>query len=220
MNTIRARVLLNELFHEYDAVKAHEYYLRTRELKGDQPGGPEDPESVRRAKEASAEAEKKKAAREQSREQLRQELEQKLTQLNARVDELNAAIKRAKFNAMRQAGNISEKELSRRISMEMKKPGSSQSAGSKDKASSGSGDSGSSGDTPSDKKTYDKSAAQKRKDAKAAKEKYEKEKAVANPDEGVAQIQDKVDQTNQKLENLQKRLDAIARVAGKTDDSS
>lgn len=195
-------VPLTELFHEYDPVKAREYYLRTRELKGRRPaavkvggrapgGGPSKAELAKRKLEAERKAEKAK-------------LQAKLAELEVRVDQLNRAIKQAKVEAMRRAGGVSEDTLNRMISQEVKSPGSSKGMKDEKKPDAKAKDKGSS-------EPEDKTAAQKRDAAKAAKEKYEKE----HPEAGDSELRDKVTKTAERLEKLQKRIEAIGRVGAK-----
>lgn len=193
---------LDTLKHDYDPVAAREYYLRTRELKGRTKGSSVEPESVRVANKASAEAEAKKQEVSSDRSERQAQLKAQLEELEIRVDQLNAAIKKAKRAAMSRAG-VSEDTLARMITAEVKSPGSSKGIGAKDEKGSDS-DSGSSDDKP-------KTAAEKKKAAKAAKEKYDEE----NPDSPEAAdqaLQDKIDETAEKIEKLQKRVEAINRV--------
>ncbi|QJD49597.1 hypothetical protein HWD32_gp19 [Gordonia phage Secretariat] len=188
---------LNELFHEYDPVKAREYYLRTRELKGRKPAAAK-PVGKGRDAAARAQAAKQKLAAE--RKAKRQKLQAKLKELETRLDQLNRAIKQAKIAAMRRAGNVSEDTLNRMITQELKSPGSSK--GMKDsKEKKGEKAEG-------DEKPQKKTAAQKREAAEYAKEKYEEE----NPKTGNEALQEKVDKTAERIEKLQKRVEAIGRI--------
>lgn len=204
----------DELRHEYDPVKAHEYYLRTRELKGRQPGQSQEPESVRVANQAAERERQVEAERQKRREALKARLEE----LEVRLEQLKAAVKRARLAAMRRAG-VSEETLNRMISQEVKSPGSTKGGtslpeGKEDKSSKD----GSSDSDDSDRKP--KTAEQKRKDAKAAKERYEEEKAKnPDPDEQLAALQEKVDEANQRIEKMQKRVEAIKRI-GSDDDKA
>ncbi|QGJ89065.1 hypothetical protein SEA_BURLEY_21 [Gordonia phage Burley] len=191
-------VPLSELFHEYDPVKAREYYLRTRQLKGRKPAAGKTPPKGRGP--SKAELAKRKLAAKRKAE--RAELKKKLAELEVRVDQLNRAIKQAKVAAMRRAGNVSEDTLNRMISAEVKSPGSSK--GMKDEKEP---------DKKKEKssKPDDKTAAEKREAAKAAKEAYEKENPDAGEDSN-SDIREKVDKTAERLEKLQKRVEAIGRI--------
>lgn len=193
---------LNELFHEYDPVKAREYYLRTRELKGRKPAASRPVGDKRSTGPSKAELARRKLQAERKAE--RAKLEAKLSELETRVDQLNRAIKQAKVEAMRRAGNVSEETLSRMISAEVKSPGSSKGMKDEKKADDKSKDQANS--TP-DKKT----AAEKRKAAKAAKEKYDEENPDSK-DQSNSDLKEKVDSTAEKLETLQKRVEAIGRI--------
>jgi hypothetical protein len=209
--TNQVKAWLGAIFHDldtilhagdYDPVKAREYYLRTRELKGREKGESVEPESVRVANRASAAAETKQQEVKSDRSERQAQLKAQLEELEIRVDQLNAAIKKAKRAAMSRAG-VSEDTLARMITKEVKSPGSSKGMGdAKDEKGS---------DSDSDSSDKPKTAEQKRKAAKAAKEKYDEE----NPDSPEAAdqaLQDKIDETAEKLEKLQKRIEAINRV--------
>lgn len=209
----KAEVWLNtlfndrELYHEYDPVKAREYYLRTRELKGRQPGA-EDPESVRRAQQASTEAAERDKQIEVERQKRREALKARLEELEVRLEKLKNAVKRARLAAMRRAG-VSEETLNRMITQEVKSPGSTK-GGKVDPSAEKAGGKSDSSDSSDDKP---KSAQQKRKDAKAAKERYEEEqKQNPDPDEELAALQEKVDDANNRIEKMQKRVEAIQRI--------
>lgn len=198
----RASIFIDTfLIHAYDPVAAREYYLRTRELKGRAPGAGAEPVSVRNAAKASAESQaaKQKVASERAND--RAALQAQLAELEVRVDQLNRAIKQAKVEAMRRAGGVSEETLSRMISAEVKSPGSSKEMGKSKDEPAKEQDKGSS-------ETEEKTASQKRDAAKAAKEKYEEE----NPESGNEALQEKVTKTAERLEKLQKRIEAIGRV--------
>lgn len=189
------------LIHEYDPVAAREYYLRTRKLLGREPGEGADPVSVRNAAKASAESQAAKQKVESERANDRAALQAQLAELEVRVDQLNAAIKQAKAEAMRRAGGVSEETLSRMITAEVKSPGSSKELGKSKDEPAKAEDKGSS-------ETEEKTASQKREAAKVAKEKYEEE----NPESGNEALQEKVTKTAERLEKLQQRIEAIGRV--------
>ena len=200
-----------ELFHEYDPVKAREYYLRTRELKGRETGGG-DPESAKRAAKAAAEAEARQDDVELQREKLRELLKIQLEELEVRLEKLKNAVKQGKLAAMRRAG-VSEETLSRMITQEVKSPGSTKGGtedaeGKTDKAA------GDKAEPESDDKP--KTQKQKNDAAKAAKEKYEEEKAKnPNPDEQLAELQEKVDSAMQNIEKMQAKVEAMKRIGVK-----
>lgn len=194
---------IHDLIHEYDPVKAREYYLRTRQLKGRGPAATKEPSK------GQTPADRTKAAKEKlSAERLanRAKLEAELKKLEARLDQLKQALKQAKAEAMRRAGNVSEETINRMISAEVKSPGSSKSMGKSKDSPSTKGDDG----TTPEKKTV----AEKKKAAKAAREKYDKEEKV-EPDStsnGGDSLEKKVEQTAEKVEKLQKKVEAIGRV--------
>lgn len=191
------------LKHEYDPVAAREYYLRTRELKGRTKGSDPTLVSVQNAAKSSAAAEAAQKEISTERKSAREELKSKLEELEVRVERLKLEIKKAKVAAMRRAGGVSEETLSRMITKELKSPGSSKKPDDKDSkdAKGSEAESDSSDDKP-------KTAAEKKKAAKAAKEKYEEE----NPESGDEGLQNKIDEAAKRIETLQKRLEAIARI--------
>ncbi|QFP94903.1 hypothetical protein SEA_OHMYWARD_21 [Gordonia phage OhMyWard] len=201
-NTFYEVTPLTELFHEYDPIKAREYYLRTRQLKGRKPGAGKPAPKGRGPSKAQL-AKQKLAAKRKAE---RAKLKAKLAELESRVDQLNAAIKQAKLAAMRRAG-VSEDTLNRMITAEVKSPGSSK--GMKDEK-----DEKDKSDKK-DSKPDDKTVAEKREAAKAAKKAYEKENPDAGKDDSNSDIQEKVDKTAERLEKLQKRVEAVARIGAK-----
>jgi len=84
---------LHELLHValgYDPVKAHEYYLRTRKLKGRQPGSGKQPEGFAKAnanRHDSAKAKQKK------------ELAARIQSLSAKLSKLEALIRKREHEA-------------------------------------------------------------------------------------------------------------------------
>lgn len=194
------------LAHEYDPVAAREYYLRTRQLKGRKQGSSSTPESVRTAAEAEARADQKAQEVQTERTERREALKKQLKELEVKLEQLNKAIKRGKAEAMRKAG-VSEETLNRMISQEVKSPGSSKGLGDK------SNDGGSGSDSDSTPKT----AQQKKKDAKAAKEAYEEEtkndpKNTNTGDDELDELQDKIDATTKKIAKLQEKTEALKRI--------
>lgn len=200
----------NELFHEYDPVKAREYYLRTRELKGREEGSG-DPESVKRAAAAEVESNARADDVEYQRAKLQEALNAKLEELEARTEQLKVAIKRAKVAAMRKAG-VSEETLGRMIAQEVKSPGSTKGGTEVEGDDKPAEDSTKGGSDSSDDKP--KTAKQKKDAAKAAKEAYEEEKKNnPNPDEELAAIQDKIDAAFENIEKTQEKIEALQRIA-------
>lgn len=200
------------LMHEYDPIKAREYYLRTRELKGRATAN-SDPESVRRAREAEAKAEQKADDVEAQREALKEALKVQLEELEVRLEQLKAAVKNGKLAAMRRAG-VSEETLSRMISQEVKSPGSTQ-GGTKDEKGEKDAEKGSDAEGES-KDQKPKTQSQKNKDAKAAKERYEEEKkANPNPDDALEELQSKVDAAQEKIDKMMARVEAMKRIGPK-----
>ena len=193
---------IHDIIHEYDPVKAREYYLRTRQLKGRSPAAAKPPP---KGGNAAAKAKAAKEKKEAERKAKRAALEAKLEKLELRLDQLNQAVNQAKIAAMRRAGNVSEETLDRMISAEVKSPGSSKGMkNSKPEASKGGGD-----NAPSEKKTV----AEKREAAKAAREKYDKEEKVDPKSKSDNNdLQEKVDQTSERVEKLQKKVEAIGRI--------
>lgn len=201
-----------ELFHEYDPVKAREYYLRTRELKGREPGGG-DPESAKRAAAAAAEAEARQDDVEVQREKLKELLKIRLEELEVRLEQLKTAVKQGKLAAMRRAG-VSEETLSRMITQEVKSPGSTKGGTEVEPAKGGKTAGGEAGSESSDDKP--KTQKQKNDAAKAAKEKYEEEKANnPDPDQQLADLQEKVDSAMQNIEKMQEKVEAMNRIGAK-----
>lgn len=201
-----------ELFHEYDPVKAREYYLRTRELKGREPGQG-DPESAKRAAKASAEADARQDDVEVQREKLKELLNIRLEELEVRLEQLKTAVKQGKLAAMRRAG-VSEETLGRMITQEVKSPGSTKGGTEVEPAKGGKTAGGEAGSDSSDDKP--KTQKQKNDAAKAAKEKYEEEKANnPNPDQQLADLQEKVDSAMQNIEKMQEKVEAMNRIGVK-----
>ena len=202
-----------ELFHEYDPVKAREYYLRTRELKGREVGGG-DPESAKRAAAASAEADARQDDVEVQREKLKELLNIRLEELEVRLEQLKAAVKQGKLAAMRRAG-VSEETLGRMITQEVKSPGSTKGGTEVEGTDKGGKTAG--GEAGSDS-SEDKPKTQKQKNdaAKAAKEKYEEEKAKnPNPDQELEDLQAKLDTAMQSVEKMQEKVEAMNRIGVK-----
>ena len=194
---------VHTLIHEYDPVKAREYYLRTRQLKG-RTKGSSQPEGTGRTAANRAKSAREKLAAERKAKLAK--LEAKLRELESRLDQLNAAIKQAKAAAMRRAGNVSEETLNRMISAEVKSPGSSKGMkNSKPEASKKGEDNA---------KPEKKTAAEKKEAAKAAREKYEKEeKGTSDNNKGSnSSLQEKVDNTAKRVEKLQQKVKAIGRI--------
>lgn len=201
-----------ELFHEYDPVKAREYYMRTRELKGREPGKG-DPESAKRAAAAAAEAEARQDDVEVQREKLKELLKIRLEELEVRLEQLKTAVKQGKLAAMRRAG-VSEETLSRMITQEVKSPGSTKGGTEVEPAKGGKTAGGEAGSESSDDKP--KTQKQKNDAAKAAKEKYEEEKANnPDPDQQLADLQEKVDSAMQNIEKMQEKVEAMNRIGAK-----
>lgn len=78
-----------ELAHVYDPVKARQYYLRTRELKGRQPGKGEDTQPKRTRKEIATSARAKQ----------RKELATSIQNLQEKYQQLKALIKKKEHEA-------------------------------------------------------------------------------------------------------------------------
>lgn len=203
------------LSHEYDPVKAREYYLRTRELKG-RAEASGDPESVKRADKAAADAEARGDDVEAQRQVLQEALQAQLEQMEVRMEQLQAAVKAGKLAAMRRSG-ASEETLSRMISQEVKEPGSTKGGtevAEKKGAAGGGSSTPEAGSESEDAKP--KTASQKSKDAKAAKERYEEEKAKnPEPDQAITDLQTKVDEAGEKIQKLLERIEAMNRLGEK-----
>jgi len=85
---------LGELFHIYDAESAHDYYIRTRELKGRKPGSQDSPSAT---KSSSVSTTVKKPAKSQPKPQaVKVTPEQRRAQISAQVDALRGKLAQLK----------------------------------------------------------------------------------------------------------------------------
>lgn len=195
------RELENELRHArvYDPVKAHEYYMRTRKLKGrrrgrSQPTGGSHSSSggytIQGGTGGSSNAD--------LRDSRREELEANIEKMRAQVDRLRELIRIRVKAAKKRAGVDVEKE-------EEKKSSSSSSKTKKD-----SKDSKSSKDKPLTEK-------EKREKRKASKEQYEKENKTSLAREAQA-LRNTIKDLRERLAKLQKE-ESKSRNAGGTRDS-
>lgn len=150
----------SDLFHYskgYDPVKAREYYLRTRKLKGRRPGVTNDHREFKKAatgnegKYARFRTDKPNRSKTKSR---REELERQKKALEARLERLRDVLAELVEAAKKRSGGDPNKKGEKKDTKE-----STQSKGSKSKKS----------------KDKPETAAEKKERAKKAKEEYEKE---------------------------------------------
>lgn len=192
---------LPELFHAYDPQKAHEYYLRTRKLKGRKAGSitstaPADPStktyySKKAFNKASGETEQAKSA-EQTSEQRLKAMRERLARLEA---ELRKRVEAAK--ARNGPANAPSKSSSSSSSSKTEKSSSTESSTSSKSSKSGS----------SSSKTKELTATQKREKAKADAKRYEKEKK-----EKPVYVEDQIENVQEQIrEVLAKLKEATAR---------
>lgn len=102
------------LVHEYDPVKAREYYLRTRKLKGRKKGQAD--ESSPRAYNSLESLAPQKAKHPKTIQQKKASVEQQLKQLEARLDKLNEVLKQLIEAAKARSGVEPEKKDSSKSS--------------------------------------------------------------------------------------------------------
>lgn len=196
----------SSLFHAgaYDPVKAREYYLRTRKLKGRQKKGTEEPSSTRPgAKTANPAASRSKSNRSKS-ESRRAELLAQQKALRKRLDRLRQVLKKlveeAKKDAQKNASPVPKKNEE------------------KTKTTSSSGSSKGGGKDSKDRKPL--TAKQKSDRAKKAKEEYEKEHPnslsndVAILKEQVKDIQGKIKKALDAAEDRRKKAGKKTQTSG------
>lgn len=173
------------LQHEYDPVKAHEYYERTKKLKG-RKAAVAAPASDRQRSGGDAEATLVTSPRRpnpNSAKQRREAAEARVAALQARLDRLNDLLAELVRQAKARSGVESEK-----------KDTASKDAASKDKP---------------------RSAAEKRKAAKAARDAYEKEKKKLPPNKEAEAIEEKIKAVREKIQEMREELRAAGSKAQK-----
>lgn len=175
---------------EYDPVKAREYYLRTRELKGRSPVEKEEPTGIKAAALQKATTERTKRAIAKGtveQEQRRKELEQKAEELKVRVEKLKQLIEVAIEEAKRRSG-MSEDEINAAVSDKKKS--------TKEKAE---------GDDADKPKT-----AQEKKEAAEAAEEYREENKEPGEESRETTAADHLDNLESKVENAQKKIKQLS----------
>lgn len=85
-------MMADEFFHDYDAIKRREYYLKTRKLKGRKPGA------------AKPTAAKPHKSQEQRRKERQHQLEVKVAELKGRLEKLQKVLKTLTEQAKARSG--------------------------------------------------------------------------------------------------------------------
>lgn len=178
------------LTHEYDPVKAHEYYMRTRKLKGRRSGYSKAPTPTRPRRETASEKpastkdyrqglERQQKPQKSNAEALREAASKRQVMLRARLERLEVILAQLTEQARAAAG------------VETKAPESS----SKTKESS----------TKSTEKDKPKTASEKKEAAKKARENYEENKKPETT-ESAQDIQDKIEDVQAKIAQVRETL--------------
>lgn len=178
-----------EAYDAYDRQKAHEYYLRTRKLKGRKKGAAKPPlSSIRPGSHASGGIGKKASKATKSPAQLRSETQAKVAGIKARIAKLEAALKAL----------IAESESSK-SKTKAKTP---EKSGSKSESS--------------DSKPL--TAAQKAQKKKDNAEYYDKHKKPAEKKTGLQEMtnEQKIEEIRSQLKAARAQLKAAMARAGRT----
>jgi hypothetical protein len=115
----------------YDPVKAHEYYLRTRQLKGRRPGAQMQPNSSpRNGSNGSTAPQKRQPARNPqrpNRQQLQSQADQRTDALKVRIARLKAVLERLVAEAKQRSGvKTPQKKDAHKTPESQKKPAAKQ----------------------------------------------------------------------------------------------
>lgn len=209
---------VDALIHAYDARKAHEYYIRTRQLKGRRAGSAASPVTKAEFKKAASGNEGKydrfrpvNQRYSTHQKEARKEAEARLEHLLDRLGHLRKLL---------------EQEVEAAKKRNERNTNTSNSPSSSSKSSkSGGGSSSSSHDdpvSPADKQKAEKdrsplTAKQKRENAKRARENYEKKKKA--PEHPQQNVQQDIEEVQAKIREIRARLqDAIAEGRKKASD--
>lgn len=96
---------LGEMYHIYDPVKAHDYYMRTRKLKGRRRGSAQVTSlHTRSGTRTVGTARKAKAAKREANERRRKEAEARVAQLKVRFDKLRKVLAELVEQAKKRSG--------------------------------------------------------------------------------------------------------------------
>lgn len=180
----------------YDPVKAHEYYLRTRQLKGRQAGlHPATAAGKGAAKAVLTKAGTKAAPKPKTPEQHRKEVEAKVKALKTELQRLHSILRRLINQAQ---GRIVVDAQGKPVGNTTKKASGGSSAGSS-------------------KLT----AAQKRDAAKRSKDYYQKHKKELSPSDQEKQLKQQIHEVAVKIEKARSDLKAsVARARQKVDNAN
>lgn len=165
-----------EIRHEYDPVKAREYYLRTRELKGRAKATVKTPVSRPTKPRTKAAPDRAAAIRSMHERHAKQKAAsaKRVAELRARLDKLKLFLKAMLDEAKAKSGEKATKDAPK------DDPSTTKRGSGKD-----------------DQKT----ASEKAKAAKAAKEKYEKENPEAALNDEIKEVLEKIEDARQKLKD-------------------
>ena len=164
--------------HEYDPVKAHLYYVRTRQLKGRRPGGTQVPSESRQTNGRPGQATQKPTRRmavtkHPSNASIKAAADKRVLELKARLEELRTELKRLVEEAKRRSGVATPQK------------DDPQPKGDQTKSVSA--------------KEKPRSQSEKDKAAKAAKEYYDKTHPEAALRTQIADVQKKIEKKREEL---------------------
>lgn len=167
---------LSELYHVYDAAKAHEYYLRVRKLKGRSRQGDATTNSrVKTGASTSAKRLHSKPAKTQTNQKRRAEAKARVDALNARLDKLRSVLAELVKQAKARSG----------VETTTKKTTSSSSTSSS---------------------STTKTASQKRDDAKRSAEYRKKNEPKTNLSTEAKAVEAKIKQVKAQIEKMRAEL--------------
>lgn len=170
-------VSLGEIKHGYDPIKAREYYLRTRQLKGRTKGSDESTKTYRSQKlTPAAHRPKAQLTKKEKSDRLKRLSKERVAQLKTRLEKLEKVLDQLTEEAKARSGVET-------------KTSSSSSSTSTSKSSS---------------TAKPKTAAQKRKDAEAAKEQRAKENPGAAAE--AKQLEQKIHAVRERISKMKAEL--------------
>lgn len=178
-----------DLSHVYDPVKAREYYLRTRQLKGRQKGA-KDPDPTYKQSKLKPQSQRKPSARvsnKAKREAFKQETAERVARFKRRLERLEKVLDELVKQAKARSG----------VETETKKSSSTKTSSSSKSSS---------------RDTKPKTAAQKREDAKKAAERRKKENPSGGKSEEKA-LEEKIHDVREKIKDMKAQIAAAKKKA-------